>query len=288
MGDRGKKKSALAHVSVILYLHWKSRHKRHSANVPVYEWKLEGKPSVPARAFALSKEMFTTQNIPNKFRFSVGRKLIGIPQKMIKTVLTVFTALVKADVKSRNSILGFTENPFVFFTAILKDFHSEGDLTVYLFISRQKQKQKKTKTTATKNIWSVIYRIGRYISGSKFYVIWLSFCGSRTWCFTNDFTEQANKSALHDSLSDKQSYFIVLMVFSELGALVAAWLKEKERSLGPYTSYRAKIYQSLIERLLNHSINKYQLPTCKCTNSPSSGHKTLRSLVFFSLGHDRV
>ena len=38
------------------------------------------------------------------------------------------------------------------------------------------------------------------------------------------------------------------MAFSEIGTLVAAWLKEKERSLGPYTSYRAKIYQSQIER----------------------------------------
>ena len=76
---------------------------------------MEGKPPVPATASALNKEMLTTQNIPNKFRFSVGRKLIVIPQKMIKTVLTVLTALVKADVKSRNSILGFTENPFVFF-----------------------------------------------------------------------------------------------------------------------------------------------------------------------------
>ena len=54
---------------------------------------------------------------------------------MIKTVLRVLTAFVKGDVKSRNSILGFT--------AILTDFHSGGDLAVYLFISRQKQKQKK-------------------------------------------------------------------------------------------------------------------------------------------------
>ena len=54
---------------------------------------------------------------------------------MIKTVLTVLTAFVKGDVKSRNSILGFT--------AILTDFHSGGDLAVYLFISRQKQKPKK-------------------------------------------------------------------------------------------------------------------------------------------------
>ena len=87
---------------------------------------------------------------------------------------------------------------------------------------------------------------------------------------------------------EKQNYFIVLMVVSDIGALVAAWLKEKERSLGPYTSYRAKIYQSQIKRWLNQAINKYQLPTCKCTNSTSSGHKTLRSLVFFSSGYDRV
>ena len=35
---------------------------------------------------------------------------------------------------------------------------------------------------------------------------------------------------------EKQNYFIILMVVSELGALVTTWLKEKERSLGPYTS----------------------------------------------------
>ena len=93
---------------------------------------MEGKPPVPATASALNKEMLTT--IPNKFRYSIGRKLIGIPQKMIKAVLRVLTAFVKGDVKSRNSILGFT--------AILKDFHSGGDLAVYLFISRQTQKQK--------------------------------------------------------------------------------------------------------------------------------------------------
>ena len=66
-------------------------------------------------AFALSKEMVTTQNIPNKFKFSIGRKLIGISQRMKKTVLTVLTALVNGDVKSRNSILGFKENPILLF-----------------------------------------------------------------------------------------------------------------------------------------------------------------------------
>ena len=86
---------------------------------------------------------------------------------------------------------------------------------------------------------------------------------------------------------EKQNYFIVLTAFSEIGALVAAWLKEKQRSLGPYTSWRAKMYQSQKERRVNHGINKYQLPACKYTNSPSSGHKTLRSLVFFSSFHDR-
>ena len=75
---------------------------------------MNGKPPVPATASALSKEMLTTQNIPNKFKFSVGHKLIGISQEMKKTVLTVLTALVKGDVKSRNSILGFTENPILF------------------------------------------------------------------------------------------------------------------------------------------------------------------------------
>ena len=37
-------------------------------------------------------------------------------------------------------------------------------------------------------------------------------------------------------LVEKQNYFNVLMAISEIGRLVAAWLKEKERSLGPYTS----------------------------------------------------
>ena len=100
---------------------------------------MEGKPPVPATASALNKEMLTTQNIPNKFRFSIGHKLIGIPQKMIDR-LDSFDCIREGDVKSRKSILGFTENPF-FFTAILKDFHSEGDLALYLFISRQKEKK---------------------------------------------------------------------------------------------------------------------------------------------------
>ena len=91
-----------------------------------------------------------------------------------------------------------------FFTAILKDFHSEGALTVYLLLAAQKTS---TKTTTTKNMWSVIYRIGSYIVGSKIYIIWLSFCGTRSWRLTNDFTEQANKNALHDSLSWKIKLF---------------------------------------------------------------------------------
>ena len=37
-------------------------------------------------------------------------------------------------------------------------------------------------------------------------------------------------------LVEKQNYFNVLMAISEIGRLVATWLKEKERSLGPYTS----------------------------------------------------
>ena len=98
-------------------------------------------------ASALSKEMLNTQNIPNKFKFSIERKLIGISEKMKKTVLTVLTALVKGDVKSRNSILGFTEILF-FFTAILKDFHSEGALTVYLLLA-DKETNKRTQQQKT-------------------------------------------------------------------------------------------------------------------------------------------
>ena len=75
---------------------------------------MEGKPPVLATASALNKEMLTTQNIPNKFKFSIGRKLIEIFQRMKKTVSTVLTALVKSDAKSRNSILGFTENAIFF------------------------------------------------------------------------------------------------------------------------------------------------------------------------------
>ena len=92
--------------------------------------------------------MLTTQNIPNKFRFSIGRKLTGISQKMKKTVLTVLTALVKGDVKSRNvQYFRFTENPIFFFTAILKDFHSEGSLTLYLLLADKKTKTKTRKKT---------------------------------------------------------------------------------------------------------------------------------------------
>ena len=92
--------------------------------------------------------MLNTQNIPNKFKFSIERKLIGISEKMKKTVLTVLTALVKGDVKTRNSILGFTENPIFFFTAILKDSHSEGALTVYLLLA-DKETNKKTQQQKT-------------------------------------------------------------------------------------------------------------------------------------------
>ena len=90
--------------------------------------------------------MLNTQNIPNKFKFSIERKLISEKMKK-KTVLTVLTALVKGNVKSRNSILGFTENP-TFFTATLKDFHSEGALTVYLLLA-DKETNKKTQQQKT-------------------------------------------------------------------------------------------------------------------------------------------
>ena len=77
-------------------------------------------------ASALSKEMLTTQNSPNKFKFSIGRKLIGISQRMKKTVLTVLTALVNGDVKSRNSILGFKENPILFIYFFSRQYSSQG------------------------------------------------------------------------------------------------------------------------------------------------------------------
>ena len=68
-----------------------------------------------------------------------------------KTVLTVLTALVKSDVKSRNSSLAFTENSIFFFTAILKDYHSEGALNVYLLLV-DKKTNTKTKLGALQTI----------------------------------------------------------------------------------------------------------------------------------------
>ena len=98
-------------------------------------------------ASALSKEMLTTQNIPNKFKFSIGRKLIGISQRMKKTVLTVLTTLVKSDVKSRNSILGFTENA-IFFHGNTQGFSfRRSSLTVDLLLA---DKKTNTKTTTKK------------------------------------------------------------------------------------------------------------------------------------------
>ena len=98
---------------------------------------MDGKPPVPARASALSKEMLTTQNIPNKFKFSIERKLIGISEKMKKNVSTVLTALVKGDVKSRNSILGFTENP-IFFQGKTQGFSFRRSFNCVPLISRQR------------------------------------------------------------------------------------------------------------------------------------------------------
>ena len=128
---------------------------------------------------------------------------------MKKTVLTVLTALVKGDVKSRNSILSFTENPILFiFHGNTHGVSFRRSSNCVPLISRQKKLTQKQQQK--KNMRSVIYRIGSYIVGSKIYIIWLSFCGTRTWCLTgltNDFTEQANKSALHDSLSWKTKIF---------------------------------------------------------------------------------
>ena len=99
---------------------------------------MEGKPPVLATASALNKEMLTTQNIPNKFKFSIGRKLIGISQRMKKTVLTVLTTLVKSDVKSRNSILGFTENAIFFSWQYSRIFIQKEQSNCVPLISRQK------------------------------------------------------------------------------------------------------------------------------------------------------
>ena len=98
---------------------------------------MDGKPPVPTTASALSKEMLNTQNIPNKFKFSIERKLIGISEKMKKNVSTVLTALVKGDVKSRNSILGFTENP-IFFHGNTQGFSFRRSFNCVPLISRQK------------------------------------------------------------------------------------------------------------------------------------------------------
>ena len=68
-----------------------------------------------------------------------------------KTVLTVLTALVKSDVKSRNSSLAFYRKFYFFFTAILKDYHSEGALNVYLLLV-DKKTNTKTKLGALQTI----------------------------------------------------------------------------------------------------------------------------------------
>ena len=108
---------------------------------------MEGKPPVLATASALNKEMLTTQNIPNKFKFSIGRKLIEIFQRMKKTVSTVLTALVKSDVKSRNSILGLQKMLFFFHGNTQGFSFRRSSLTVYLLLA-----DKKTNTKTKKNV----------------------------------------------------------------------------------------------------------------------------------------
>ena len=76
-------------------------------------------------------------------------------------------------------------------------------------------------------MWSVIYRTGSYFVGIARYISY-DFLFVEQEFGTYDFTEQANKSALHDSLSWKTKIFYRFDGFSEIGALVAAWLKEKE------------------------------------------------------------
>ena len=101
---------------------------------------MEGKPPVPATAGALSKEMLTTYYL--LFQTNLSFQL-DVNYK--KTVLTVLTALVKGDVKSRNGILGLQKILFFFFTAILKDFHSVGAITLYLLLAEKKTNTKTTK-----------------------------------------------------------------------------------------------------------------------------------------------
>ena len=109
---------------------------------------MEGTPPVLATASALNKEMLTTQNIPNKFKFSIGRKLIEIFQRMKKTVSTVLTALVKSDVKSRNSILGLQKMLFFFHGNTQGFSFRRSSLTVYLLLAAKKTNTK-TKTKKT-------------------------------------------------------------------------------------------------------------------------------------------
>ena len=126
-------------------------------------------------------------------------------------------------------------------------------------------------------MWSVIYRIGSYSVGSKIHIIWLSFRGTRTWCLTNDFAEQANKSALHDSLSSKTKLFYRFDGFFGDKRPCSGMIEGKRKISWSVHKLKSENVPITNERWLNYSINKYQLPK-KIT---SSGHKTLRSLVFF-------
>ena len=78
MGDRGKKKERLGARLSNFISALKKWTRTPLSKRSCVRAKVGWEAAVPAAASALSKEMLTTQYIPNKFKFSIGRKLIGI------------------------------------------------------------------------------------------------------------------------------------------------------------------------------------------------------------------
>ena len=92
----------------------------------------------PSFLYHVTKKRRAPGTRMNKFKFSIGRKLIEIFQRMKKTVSAVLTALVKSDVKSRNSILGFSENAIFFSWQYSRIFIQKEQSNCVPLISRQK------------------------------------------------------------------------------------------------------------------------------------------------------
>ena len=99
--------------------------------------KLGGKPPVLATASALSKEMLNTQNIPNKFKFSIERKLIGISEKMKKTVVDSFDCIGEGQCKEQKQYFRFYRKSY-FFHGNTQGFSFRRSFTCVPLISRQR------------------------------------------------------------------------------------------------------------------------------------------------------